>query len=373
MNTVAFLVQNHLPYSEPYIYSQMVNQSRYQVVVATKQVLNREIYPCERIWSEEELSGVQRYLSRINYALTGNYPALVEFLQVNQVRLLHAHFGFWGVELTGLARYLNLPLLTSFYGVDISALPRIWTYRRKLKRLWERGAGFLVLSNQMKQVAIDLGAAADKVHVLRIGVDLNRFKSPGQKVFSERVRFLVCSRLVEKKGICYAVEAFARLSQRYPEIELKIVGDGPQKPAILKKITELGLQERVSLIPLMGQHEVIKYLEQSDILLYPSVTADNGDQEGTPVTIMEAMAFGLPVISSYHAAINEVVLDGVSGYLVAERDVMGLAEKMELLINHPQVWAEMGEQGRAYIELNYSAVKQAEQLAEIYDQVLKDQ
>jgi colanic acid/amylovoran biosynthesis glycosyltransferase len=111
-------------------------------------------------------------------------------------------------------------------------------------------------------------------------------------------------------------------------------------------------------------------MKDSDILLAPSVTAEGGDQEGIPVVLMEALAQGLPVISTYHSGIPELVQDGVSGYLVHERDVNVLSERLEHLIKNQELWAKMGRAGRNYIENYYNIDKLNEQLVEIFQKLL---
>ena len=104
----------------------------------------------------------------------------------------------------------------------------------------------------------------------------------------------------------------------------------------------------------------------------PSITASNGDQEGIPVVLMEAQATGLPIISTYHTGIPEVVIDGKSGFLVHEKDVDALAEKLEYLIKHPEIWPEMGRYGRKHVEEKYDIKKLNQQLVKIYQNLIEE-
>ena len=105
-------------------------------------------------------------------------------------------------------------------------------------------------------------------------------------------------------------------------------------------------------------------------MLAPSVTSQNGDCEGIPVAIVEALAWGLPVLSTLHSGIPEVIQDGESGFLVPERDTEALAEKLEYLIEHPELWPEMGRKGRKYVEEHYDIDKLNDRLVEIYQRLL---
>jgi colanic acid/amylovoran biosynthesis glycosyltransferase len=120
----------------------------------------------------------------------------------------------------------------------------------------------------------------------------------------------------------------------------------------------------------INQNECLKLYQEANIFILPSVTSDNEDQEGTPVVLMEAQAMGLPVISTFHSGIPEVVVEGKSGFLVPEKDVDALAEKLEGLIEHPEIWPEMGRYGRKFVEERYDIKKLNQQLVEIYQNLI---
>ena len=121
----------------------------------------------------------------------------------------------------------------------------------------------------------------------------------------------------------------------------------------------------------LEQDEYLKIYQEARIFVLPSVTASKGDEEGTPVVLMEAQATGLPVISTFHSGIPEVVIHGKSGFLVPEKDVDALAERLEYLIEHPEIWPEMGKEGRKFVEKKYDIKKLNQQLVEIYQDLLK--
>ena len=138
-------------------------------------------------------------------------------------------------------------------------------------------------------------------------------------------------------------------------------------------IQELNVGNLVKLLGWKQKTEVIDILNNSHILLAPSITAKNGDREGIPVALMEAMAMGLPVISSLHSGIPELVTDGISGFLIPERDVEGIAAKLNFLIEHPEMWSQMGKAGRAIVEANYDINKLNHRLLEIYQELCRDE
>jgi colanic acid/amylovoran biosynthesis glycosyltransferase len=173
---------------------------------------------------------------------------------------------------------------------------------------------------------------------------------------------------VQKKGIEYAIRAVAKARERHPENRYEIIGDGPLRGALEKLVAELGLKESVILHGTKDSEFIRQRMAKAHVLILASVTADNGDQEGTPVTLMEAQASGLPVLSTRHSGIPEVVLDGKSGFLVPERDVEALAERLAFLVEHPEVCRELGACGRKHIEAQFDLRQLNRDLVRIYEQ-----
>jgi colanic acid/amylovoran biosynthesis glycosyltransferase len=159
--------------------------------------------------------------------------------------------------------------------------------------------------------------------------------------------------------------------KKFPYIEYGIVGDGPLRGEIEDLINELELKGHVRMYGWMKQEEIIELLKQSHVFLAPSVTSKEGDQEGIPVALMEAIAQGLPVLSTDHSGIPELVQDGTSGFLVPERDVEALANKLEYLVEHPEIWPELGKAGRDHVKKYYDIHKLNDRLVEIFQSLLE--
>jgi colanic acid/amylovoran biosynthesis glycosyltransferase len=168
----------------------------------------------------------------------------------------------------------------------------------------------------------------------------------------------------------YGIQAVAKVLKKYPNIEYKIVGDGRLKKTLHGLIADLKVCDNVKLLGWQRQEEVVELLREADILLAPSVTSQSGDSEGIPGAIVEALACGLPVLSTRHSGIPEVIQDGESGLLVPERDTDALTAKLEYLIEHSELWPEMGRKGRAYVEEHYDIDKLNDRLVEIYQRLL---
>jgi colanic acid/amylovoran biosynthesis glycosyltransferase len=282
--------------------------------------------------------------------------------------IVHCHFGPNGLR-GMMLRELGLvqgKLVTSFYGYDVTRYVRQHG-RHCYDRLFREGDLFITLSEVMRHRLVELGCDADRVLVHHLGVNLGHFSSKAwQPSPSGEMRIVTISRLVHKKGVEYGIRAVAELVRAGRRLAYTIIGDGPLRAYLERLVRKLGVGDVVKLVGWKRRPEVVDILSHSDILLAPSVTSKDGDQEGTPVALMEAQAACLPVVSTWHSGIPEVVEDGVSGYLVPERDAAALAEKLTYLIEHPQVRIEMGRAGRAIVEQRYNIDALNDRLIQIY-------
>ena len=286
--------------------------------------------------------------------------------------LVHAQFGYVGhLCIPVLSWFGSLPLVVSFRGQDASALPR--KHPGIYAPLLRRASAFLARSEAMKRDLIAIGCPAGKTYVHHSGIDLDRF------AFQERhappaeslpVRILLVGRLIEKKGVPDAIAAFAEARRRRPNIQLRIIGDGPMREEILRNIAALGLADAVALLGHCPHDDVASEMAAAHLFMLPCRTASDGDKEGIPNAIMEAMASGLPVLSTRHAGIPECVEDGVSGLLVHEGDTAALADRLCRLLDHPDLWPGMGRAGRAKIEDEFNRDTQAQRLLSVYEQVI---
>lgn len=292
---------------------------------------------------------------------------LATMLQPKQNRaIIHCHFGTAGLVIAQLkkAGLVDAPLTTVFHGYDL-------TQFMKDKRadiyddLLEQADLLLPISDLWHRRLIELGASPKKIQTQRLGIDCSAFR------FKERVkrhdaplRFISVGRMTEKKGHRYVIEAFARLIANKPDLDVRLdmIGDGPLFENIRELADGFMLGHRLVLHGSVQHDEVRTLLNDAHIFVLPSVIAADGDMEGIPVAIMEAMALGLAVISTHHSGIPELVADGRSGLLVPERDVEALSAAMEALAEQPEKIASMGREGRAIIEENYDERKQAQKL-----------
>lgn len=338
----------------------------------TQKIRNQEIFPLSSIYSEESLPRWKRTIHRIIRKIRGTYIGYSKLLKQEQVKVIHAHFGQEGYRCLETRRVSSVPMITAFYGMDLSVLPKQRIWKKRFKRLFKEGDLFLAEGNYMKAGLVELGCPSDRICVHRLGVDLDRISFVPIEVRETEIPvILICAAFREKKGIPYGLRAFHRILDVHPKAVIRIIGDGPLRAQIEFEIRQLNLGNRVTLLGFQPRSVCKKEIGEATLLLYPSVTASNGDTEGgAPVVLIEAMASGLPVVSSLHADIPEVVLDRRCGLLVEERDIDGLAKGLDELLKSPKVREEMGRAGRFHVGSNHNLQVQGEKLELIYDKMI---
>jgi len=278
--------------------------------------------------------------------------------------VIHAHFGPMGLLALDLrdTGVFTGPLVTTFHGVDMSQF--VASHGRNVyRRLFERGELFLPVSQHWADRLVELGCPRGAIRVHRMGIHLSPATERAEPDASRPLRLISVARLVEKKGIDVALRALADLAREGIAFHYRVVGDGPLREKLVSLAGELGLGARVVFEGALPRSAVLERMANSDLLLAPSITATSGDQEGIPVSLMEAMAHGLPVVSTHHSGIPELVEDGVAGVLVPEGDVVALALALrQLVAGDRKRLVEMGRVGRR-------AVEEAHDLARLNDEL----
>lgn len=288
--------------------------------------------------------------------------------------IIHCQFGTLG--LMGMTlREIGFPtakLVTTFRGFDISRFVR-QEGDRVYDRLFQTGDLFLANCEFFRQRAIALGCDPQKIRVHGSGIDCSQFAfRPRHFPEGDRgtVRIVTTGRLSEKKGIEYGIRALAQVATSYPYLDYTIIGEGPLRPDLEQLIQSLQLESCVHLVGWKTRQEIIELLNQAHLFMAPCVTAQDGDQDAPVNVLKEAMAMGLPVISTWHGGIPELVEDGVSGLLVPERDVGAIAQAIQHLIATPDRWPAMGRAGRARVEARYDTHRLNDELVLHYQTLL---
>jgi colanic acid/amylovoran biosynthesis glycosyltransferase len=187
----------------------------------------------------------------------------------------------------------------------------------------------------------------------------------------EPVRILTVGRLVEIKGHEYAIRAMARLREQGRSVRYVIVGDGPLRKKLETLVKDLNAEEIVAFHGAADSSEVGRLMNEAHLFVLASVSIE-GDQEGQGLVLQEAQAWGLPVVATNHGALPEGLLPDRSGWLVPERDVSALAERLGHLIEHPELWPEMGRLGSRFVAERYDICQLNRQLIQLYQGVIRD-
>jgi colanic acid/amylovoran biosynthesis glycosyltransferase len=354
MKKIAVIRAWFLPISETFIYSELVSLKKVDPIVYCKRKMNLDHFPVGRIYEYKEMTD------------------LMSMLRNHRVDLIHARFGVTGAEMLDVKEKLGIPMLTSFHGFDVPSNKRVQSrYQGKLDRLFRSCDAFTVTSINMKKILQKYGCPKEKIIVHHSGIDTDSFQ------YKERsypkngtITLLTVGRLVEKKGMKYLIHAFRKVYNKHPNLRLRIVGDGPLRKDLEGQVRRYGIGEAVKFLGEMPHKEIVKEYEAAHLFVLASATSRNGDQEGIPNAIKEAMACGLPVVSTEHAGIPELVSNGKSGYLVPERNAKALASRLEKLIIESRKWRMLGLEGRKRVRKSFHSKKQIQELEMIYAKLI---
>jgi colanic acid/amylovoran biosynthesis glycosyltransferase len=368
---VALFSTTFCEYSQTFIYDEFRSHRRYEV-----EVFCREIRDLERLGVPASLVHQPRTKwSRQLYRSTQYSSEFHRQFRARRYDIVHAHFGTGAVYAYPYARRYGRPFVVTLHGYDVALLrsrqrfhPGRWQYLFSSRGVFRDASLLLCASDQLARMISEVSGRPEKVRVYRLGVDLNRFsKRPAR---SEVPRVLMVGRFVEKKGFEYGIRAFSRVVRSGQRATLTLVGTGELEPSYRKLIAELGVEPYVTFAGMLTPDEVAETLAETDVLLAPSCTARNGNLESGLLVAKEAGAASVPVIGSLHGGIPEIVEDGITGYLVPERDEWALADRLGILLSDPALRTRLGRSARAKMEREYNLSRQVEMLESLYDSVL---
>lgn len=377
---VIHICQNYLGLSETFIYQIIKNHNKWQPVVITNKIQNFEKFPIKSIVSTEFIRKYSFWWFRnhLDYYLSkeDNYVDYISYLKYqirkNHGKIIHAHFGPAGYKMLPIKKSLKIPLITTFYGYDMSQLPKKKQWQNKYQILFDEGDIFLVEGPYMKKKLEEIGCPEEKIKIQKISINLGKIPYKERKIKKdEKIRLLFCGRFVEKKGLIYALKAFKEVVRQITNIEFRIIGDGELRQQIIDYINNNNLGNHVHLLGYKEYSHMLNEIENCHILIQPSITSRNGDSEGgAPTILLEAQASGLPIISTNNADIPFVISENKSGFLVPEKNTEALTEKLIYLIKNPKLWPIMGKNGRDFVSKNHNIIKEIDTLESYYNSLI---
>lgn len=275
---------------------------------------------------------------------------LARLLRKYRVTTLMVEYGNAAVHFLDVVERTDCRFYVHFLGVDASRMLRDPTMVAAYQDLFEKADGIIAPSAFLAKNLHKAGCPKAKLHVVPCGVNTDTI-TPGTL---EAGKLVAVGRFTEKKAPLHTIDAFASVAAKHPNATLDMVGDGPLFDQAKARIAKLGLTDKITLHGMLSADRMQKVLRRASIFIQHSVTAENGDTEGLPVAILEAMSAGLPVVSTQHSGIPEAVTHGETGFLVPEHDVTAMGEQMSYLLSNPDVCAAFGKAGRAKIVAGFS-------------------
>ncbi len=378
MPTVASYCTTFLKPEMRHIYRQVTGLRRYKTFVLTRERTEAERYPfddvetlprarknfAKRFW----LKYVRR-LPPVHYR--GELQVVIKALERRPADLMHVYFGHTGVHLLPFIKEWNRPTVVSFHGMDIQPRPQQPGYDEMMRELLRVLPLVLARSRSLFDALEAWGCPRGKLRLNRTGIPLDAFPYSERAIPENgRWQFVQACRLIAKKGLKTAMQAFASFHSFNPETRFVIAGDGPMKEPLAELARQLGIQNAVELRGFLDQQALAKLFAESHVFMHPSEMTSDKNQEGVPNSMLEAMATGLPVLATDHGGIPEAVSHGISGLLVPERDHEALMQAMFRCIEHPEQLAEMGRAAAESVREEFSQEKAIEHLEEIYDEAI---
>lgn len=294
---------------------------------------------------------------RIRQRESANYSedALIKrYIKDNNIDIILAEYGTAGSVIAPICKCLDIPLIVHFHGFDASRYDVLKSHREGYRFMFQIAKHILVVSNEMKKALINLGCPTDKL-LLNIYGPHPDYSQITPDYNSNYI--ISVGRHTYKKAPYLTILAFQKVLKDYPDLKLIMIGTGELFDVSLNLVKSLGMQDNVLLLGALERPEIIRHLKSAFLFVQHSIVAQNGDSEGTPVGIIEAMSAGLPVVATRHAGIPDIVRNDEYGYLVDEHDIDAMAEDIIKLANDRIMARKIGQAGKIRIETAFTLEK----------------
>ncbi|HKP02541.1 MAG TPA: glycosyltransferase [Chthoniobacterales bacterium] len=357
-----------------HIYRQITSLKRVEPFVIARKREEAARYPFDRlaVVGKPALHFVRRFWFRqmrdAPWEMSpGEVRRVVGVLDRENAQLLHIYFGHIAVHLLPLIHAWPKPVVVSFHGADVMVDLDKPAYRAATQKMLQAVRMVLVRSESLGRALINLGCPAGKIRLQHTGIPVDEIPfQPRVWPLDGAWKFVQACRLIEKKGLRVSLRTFAKFAGRYPRSTFTIAGEGPLRTELGQVAADLGVADRVFFPGFISQTQLRELFYQSHIFLHPSEVSGDGNQEGVPNSMLEAMASGLPVFATKHGGIPEAIEDGRSGILVEERDDEALAGALLKWTGSPDELSAIAQAGAEVVRKRFERSGQTQQLEDYY-------
>lgn len=329
-----------------------------------------KFYISKKSWSDFILSLLPHYIyfrirRRKKKAFTDESLTKC-YLKEQSIDIVLAEYGTTGSFITPICKALDIPLLVHFHGFDASRYDILTKFKDGYTAMFAYAQKIIVVSRAMKKALLEQGCPHDKLVLNTYGPHSDYFNN---KTNFESDFIVSVGRHTYKKAPYLTILAFQKVLQHYPKLKLKIIGNGELFDVSYNLVKSLRLEDNILLLGGLQRDEIITHLSNAFLYIQHSLVAYNGDSEGTPVGIIEAMAAGLPVVSTRHAGIPDVVIEGETGFLVEEGDIDDMAEQIITLATNRDLAKMFGKRGISVIQEEFTLKKHLEIMQNLINEI----
>jgi len=364
---IAIFSPSQNPYSETFIQ-------------AHKKYLRRKVYYYFGSGESMQLEGfglltskAQRWrLKIISKVLNkpANYvwaESLSKLLKKQQIDVALVEYGTHANNLLAALKLSGLPFVVHFHGYDAS-IKEVVEKHNNYQDVFKYASKIIAVSRKMETMLLEIGCPKDKL-IYNVYGSQPKFETT-KPTFSKK-QFIAIGRFTDKKAPYYTIMAFKEVLKKHADATLFMAGNGVLLNSAINLVKYHKLENNIKFLGVIKPEEYRNYLSQSLAFVQHSITAENGDMEGTPLAILEASVSGLPVISTYHAGIPDVIIHNKTGLLSKEHDVETMSNHMLQLLDDIDLAKQLGCAGKVHIKQNFSMERHIDKLQEILIKVSK--
>ncbi|MEM7010906.1 MAG: glycosyltransferase [Verrucomicrobiota bacterium] len=375
-NVVASFCVTFLAPEMLHVYRQITGLQEFRPHVLTQKWVHRDRFPFPAEQLTVTPKSKARFFRRIWFRQLLNAPmmvssrqrdAILRAIEAANAKLLHIYFGHIGIYMLPVLRKKSTPVIVSFHGADAGVDMDQPRHREAMGEVFEHADKILARSESLVNELVELGCPSEKIALSRTGIPMDDWplvERPAPEDGAWRL-FQAC-RLMDKKGLDVSIRAFAEIRKQHPKATFEIAGEGGLQAELESLAAELGVSDAVRFSGFLNQDQLRDSMNAAHVFIHPSRTSADGNREGVPNSMLEAMATGLPVVATRHGGIPEAVENGVSGLLVEEDDLDGVIQQLQTLIDDEALRAKLGAAAREGVDAKFSQTSQISALENVY-------